>query len=230
MTFEGIDIEVQVKAVRGLRLVVRRDGSVRLSVPWGLSERAVMDFLQKNRDWLHAKTAEMQARHARQQTAAHPRFEEGEVFPCWGRSYRLRLAEADGSVRVSVEGDELVLASAKPLTPSQRAAALNAWYARQLRERVGELLPRWLAAMHEAPLREVRFKRMTSRWGSCLPVRRIVCLNTRLVFYPEACLEEVIVHELCHLKEPSHNARFHALMSHYLPDYKARSARLRGNP
>lgn len=230
MIFEGIEIEVQCKPVRGLRLAIRRDGSARLSIPWGASERTVMDFLEKNSAWLHTKAAEVRARYEEQQATVNPRYETGEKFTCWGKIYLLQIVEGGGSAHVSVEGRQLVLSSAKVLSTKQRAAAINAWYARQLRERVGEMLPYWLATMGEGPLQKVRFKRMTSRWGSCLPAQRIICLNTRLVFYPEDCLEEVIVHELCHLKEPSHNAHFHALMSHYLPDYKERSARLRGNP
>lgn len=41
------------------------------------------------------------------------------------------------------------------------------------------------------------------------------------------CLEYVVVHELVHMLEPSHNARFKALMSEFLPDWKQRQKRLR---
>ena len=49
---------------------------------------------------------------------------------------------------------------------------------------------------------------MKTRWGSCTVSTGRIRLNTRLVYYPEECLEYVIVHELCHLIEPSHNQRF----------------------
>ena len=81
--------------------------------------------------------------------------------------------------------------------------------------------------MNEAPLNEIRLKNMVSRWGSMKPQQRIVCFNLRMIFYPIEAIEQVVVHELCHLKEPSHNARFHALMAHYLPDYKQRKLLLR---
>lgn len=49
-----------------------------------------------------------------------------------------------------------------------------------------------------------------------------MCINTRLALYPPRCLEYVVVHELVHMLEPSHNARFHELMDGFLPDWRER--------
>ena len=70
---------------------------------------------------------------------------------------------------------------------------------------------------------------MTSRWGSCSVQKHTIRINLQLAKKPEKCLEYVIVHELTHLLEPSHNQRFHAYMKKFLPDYKEREKRLRGD-
>ena len=64
------------------------------------------------------------------------------------------------------------------------------------------------------------FRNMKSRWGSCQPATGRVCINTRLALFPPRCLEYVVVHELVHMLEPSHNARFHAFVDEFLPDWK----------
>ena len=69
---------------------------------------------------------------------------------------------------------------------------------------------------------------MKTRWGSCTVSTGRIRLNTRLVYYPEECLEYVIVHELCHLIEPSHNQRFKSCMTKFLPDWKERKKKLNG--
>lgn len=69
-------------------------------------------------------------------------------------------------------------------------------------------------------------REMKTRWGSCTVGTGRIRLNTRLAVYPDECLEYVIVHELCHLLEPSHNQRFKALMSQFLPDWKERKMKL----
>ena len=73
-------------------------------------------------------------------------------------------------------------------------------------------------------------QRMKTRWGSCNVARRSVRLNTDLAKKPRECLEYVIVHELIHLLEPTHNARFVALMDQSLPGWPHRRDQLNQLP
>lgn len=66
----------------------------------------------------------------------------------------------------------------------------------------------------------VTYRAMKSRWGVCHCKERSVCFSLYLLLLPEWCVEHVVVHELCHLLEPSHNARFHALMDRYFPRWR----------
>ncbi len=71
----------------------------------------------------------------------------------------------------------------------------------------------------------VYFKPMISRWGMCNIKNKSICFSAYVLLLPEWCVEHVVVHELCHLLEPSHNARFHALMDQYFPRWReARAA------
>ncbi len=66
----------------------------------------------------------------------------------------------------------------------------------------------------------VQYRAMVSRWGVCNVRRRSVCFSLYLLLLPEWCVEHVVVHELCHLLEPSHNARFHTLMDNFFPRWR----------
>ena len=66
----------------------------------------------------------------------------------------------------------------------------------------------------------VCYKPTISRWGQCNVRTREICFSLYLLLLPEWCVEHVVVHELCHLLEPSHNGRFHALMDRYYPRWK----------
>ena len=61
-------------------------------------------------------------------------------------------------------------------------------------------------------------KKMKTRWGSCNVKTGHLNFNFALSQVPDECVEYVVVHELTHLLEPSHNARFWGLMEQYLPD------------
>ena len=90
-------------------------------------------------------------------------------------------------------------------------------------ERIGALvepmIERYSKVMGVSPS-SVRYKPMISRWGVCNVKERSICYSTYLLLMPDWCVEHVVVHELCHLLEPSHNARFHALMDKYYPKWR----------
>jgi predicted metal-dependent hydrolase len=62
-------------------------------------------------------------------------------------------------------------------------------------------------------------QRMKTKWGSCDPHSRSIRLNSELAKKSPECLEYVIVHELVHLLEPTHNQRFVALMDKFMPQW-----------
>jgi len=100
-----------------------------------------------------------------------------------------------------------------------RGAILEAWYREQVRLVVPDVLAKW---QPEIGVEVKRFyvRRMRTKWGSCTPTSRSIRLNTDLAKKPRECLEYIVVHELLHLLEPTHNARFVALMDRFLPTWK----------
>lgn len=65
-----------------------------------------------------------------------------------------------------------------------------------------------------------------TRFGSCSAKNRI-CFSWRLMEYPEAAVDYVVVHELAHIVHKNHGPQFWALVERYLPDWRARRALLR---
>ncbi|SDY17193.1 M48 family metallopeptidase [Eubacterium barkeri] len=68
----------------------------------------------------------------------------------------------------------------------------------------------------------LRIKTMKSRWGSCLPGKGVITLNTRLLTKPMAAVAYVVVHEMAHFLVQNHQADFYAVVAQVLPDYKVR--------
>ena len=84
----------------------------------------------------------------------------------------------------------------------------------------------YYASLMKVDYGRITIRNQKTRWGSCSVDSGRIRLNKRLALYPDDCLEYVIVHELCHLLEPSHNERFKMLMSSFMPDWKERKKRL----
>lgn len=98
-------------------------------------------------------------------------------------------------------------------------ALLARWYRDEIRARTPELIAKW------EPILDVRVKQlfvqqMKTKWGSCNARAATIRLNTELAKKPVECLEYIVVHEMAHLLEPTHNARFVALMDQFMPRWQ----------
>ena len=103
---------------------------------------------------------------------------------------------------------------------------LKRWY----RERAGLYFHGQLTALVErlswAPVvPPFRLRFMKKRWGSC-SAKGTLSLNTHMIKAPEECVEYVLLHELCHLRQHNHSKRFYALLELHMPDWRERKARL----
>lgn len=123
----------------------------------------------------------------------------------------------DTNVREIVNSPRSRGANANPAEVAQWKAAVAAF--------VPVLIERWEPIMG-VKAGKIAYRNMTSRWGSCQPATGRICINVLLALYPPECLEYVVVHELCHLLQRGHGPRFHALMDKFLPDWRARRAKL----
>lgn len=111
-------------------------------------------------------------------------------------------------------------AALPPLTRADREALAAA---------IVPLAARWESALGvRASTWTIR--RMKTRWGTCNTRIGRITLNLELARHPPQCLDYVVLHELAHLVEPGHGARFKALMTQHMPDWTARRARLRERP
>jgi predicted metal-dependent hydrolase len=110
--------------------------------------------------------------------------------------------------------------------PHPTQAELDAW--RQVvMAFTPPLVERWAAIIGVKP-GKLAYRNMVSRWGSCNVKTGRICINIQLAAQPPECLEYVVVHELCHLREANHGPRFHALLDAYLPDWRQCERKLRG--
>lgn len=217
-------IEMTRKPVKHLRLVVHRHSdSVRVSVPSHMRLAEVQQWLTSKLEWIRQRRG--------LPTIAAVQYVSGEQHLLQGKAYVLQVVAQAG--KPSVAWDEATLTVklhiAEAAVVAQRAQVLAASYRAHLQATIPAMLAQWQPRMNVSVL-EWRIKQMKTRWGSCNPRARRIWLNLELAKYPPSCLEYVVVHELAHLLETSHNARFKALLDGFMPDWRARQAALRGAP
>jgi predicted metal-dependent hydrolase len=75
-------------------------------------------------------------------------------------------------------------------------------------------------------IKEIRFRKMKTKWGTCNPRLKRILLNTELAKKSIKSIEYVLIHEMVHLLERGHNARFHAYMDRFFPTWRVQKAEL----
>ena len=210
---EGIPVLVERKHIKHMYLRICPDGSVHLSAPLAMPEDAIRTFAASRGTWLR--------RHldARPPASEPPQYVDGEVFWLWGSAHPLRVLPAGRGCTAALENGELVLRAAPGSTVQQRGEAVKAWYRVQLRAAIGPVRQACEAAVGRRAS-EVRIRDMRTRWGTCNTARRRIWLSLQLAQRPPECLRYVMIHELVHLLERRHNARFYSFMDQFCPDWR----------
>lgn len=193
-------LRVRDPRARRIKLSVDERGA-RLTLPLRASLVSGERFLLEHRQWLAHQLARYQQMDGR---LALQRGEPGElplrgaVLPvCWHEARFARVEVEAGIAHVQLPGR----ASAPAL---QRA--LKDFYEAQSRADVGRWLPKYLPTLPRAP-RAVRYKTMSSQWGSLAP-DGTMALDLALVLGRPTAFEYVLVHELCHLIQANHSPAF----------------------
>lgn len=239
LNVDGLEIPVSVvrKRVKNLNLRVRADGTVTLSIPQHLPLARAREFLDRKGEWI----AERVRRNIERRPSPDLAGELPDRIPLWGKlvprdSIHANSGQAVGGQGAGGRAIPGQAASGRDAgdqgAPGQTTidqAALDELYRTEVLRALPDVVERMEARIGVHAARwSVRV--MKTRWGSCTPKTGAIRINARLAAYPPECLEFVVAHELVHLLEPSHNARFHALLDEFCPDNRHPAKLLRKAP
>lgn len=224
LNVDGLETPVSVvrKRVKNLNLRVRADGTVTLSIPQHLPLARAQEFLERKGSWI----AERARRNIERRPSPDFAGELPDRIPLWGKLVPRDSVQANSGQAAS--GRDAGGQGAPGQTTIDQAA-LDELYRTEVLRALPDVVERMEARIGVHATRwSVRV--MKTRWGSCTPKTGAIRINARLAAYPPECLEFVVAHELVHLLEPSHNARFHTLLDEFCPDNRGIARRLKQQP
>lgn len=224
---EVIEYEVfhSAKRQKKIAIHVHPDASVQVDAPEDQDSNVIRQAVMKRARWItkHVRDAREMRKHVLLRT-----YVSGESHFYLGRRYQLKVSvskKASPGVKM-LRGKLCVETRSKQANVVKKL--LGEWYRERARDvfakRVESVLDRvvWLEV---AP--DWRLHSMQKQWGSCSPQGRIL-LNPHLVKAPRDCIDYVIAHELCHLKEHNHSPDYYRILSTIMPDWQPIKAKLDG--
>jgi predicted metal-dependent hydrolase len=211
-----ITLDLVRKDIKNVHLsVYPPSGRVRIAAPTRMSDESIRLFAISKLSWIR-----QHQRTLREQDRDTPReYLDRESHYVWGRRLLLKLAEAEAAPAVTLSHSRLILTLRPGSDEAKRHEALAGWYRELVRAEVPDLIACWEPKM-QVKVAGYYVQHMKTRWGSCNPVARTIRLNTELAKKPRQCLEYIVVHEMTHLLEPTHNGRFLGLMDRFMPHWR----------
>lgn len=221
-----IVVDVVLKDIKNLHLSVNPpDGRVRISAPLRMNPDTIRVFAISKLGWIR-----QQRKRLLEQQRETPRdFLDRESHYVWGKRYLLEVVEDDIAPAVRLKHSRMRLRVRPGTDEIKKQSIVEAWYREQIKKALPALIAKWEEPM---AVKVARFfvQRMKTKWGSCNPATRGIRLNTELAKKPRECLEYIVVHEMTHLLEPTHNARFIALLDRNMPQWRFHRDRLNELP
>lgn len=221
-----VSIEVTRKAVKNVHLSVHPpDGRVTLVAPSATRLDVARAYAISRLGWIR-----QQQELLRNQARETPRrFVERESHYLWGRRHLLSIAQRDAKPCVSVDHKRITLTVRPSSDSEKRAEVLHDWHKALLHALIPPLIQKWEPRLNVKVARYF-LQRMKTKWGSCNHRAGNIRLNTELAKKPKDLLEYVIVHEMTHLREPTHSERFTAILQEHYPTWREARAELNELP
>lgn len=192
---------------------------LRVGAPPRASIKEVESLILRHGTWVTDKLDEWRARHP----AETLKVEDGLHLPLLGETLEVRLASGANRALWS------------PLTPPVLTLLLRSpddartVLERALRKRAVDLFAERLslfAARMGLVLPPLSLSSARTRWGSC-SLKSGIRMNWRLIHFPQHIVDYVVVHELAHLREMNHSARFWAVVAQYFPEHRSARGELK---
>lgn len=217
IVISGIPIDIQKKNIKNMHLQIKPpDGHVVISAPLSMDDKAIEVYARTNLSWIKKQIEKFQ----QQPRSAKRQYVSGETMYIWGKQYYLSFVPDAQKNSFEIQGDKVILSMREDSTVKQRENYVREQYRSLLKVEIERLLPKW-EQITELHCESWQTKYMVTRWGTCNTEKKKLWFNLQLAQKPIECLEYVILHELIHLRERTHNSTFIAYMDMYMKNWRA---------
>jgi len=211
------EIEAVRKDIKNIHLgVYPPNGRIRISLPLRTTDDAMRLFIISKIPWIKKQRESF----AKQERQTKRQFVSGESHYLFGKRYILNVHKANQKAGIQISKRTKLNFYVKPnSTITERQKIFENFYRTELEKITTDLITKWEEKVG-VKTREVRIRKMKTRWGTCNSKNKRIWLNLELAKKSLKCIDYVFVHELVHLKERRHNERFIKILDKAYPKWR----------
>lgn len=211
------------RSARARRLRMQVDSENRqivLTIPRFTMKFEVGRFIEMQTPWIEKQFTKFE-----KQNTIHPKpkYLKGDVFYYLGEPVELNLIPSSfWRPRINIRGDKMVISIHRDMTMSEGKKIIKKtiqnFYKKKAEEVIHDRL-QFFNEYYQLEYKRVTLRNQKSRWGSCSGKKNLN-FNWKLVMAPIEVIDYVVVHEMCHLSQMNHSAKFWNLVAEKIPNYK----------
>ena len=201
------------KDIKHINLRVNPSCEVVMSVPIKTTDKHIEYVLNKRSDWIKSKLAFYRSKPI----ATAQEYVSGENCRFLGRKYRLKVIHSSEE-SVKLKGGYLNLSVKDKDNFKRKEYLIKRWYFLKAENHIKKAFDKYQPIVNKE-VKNVRIRKMKTRWGSCNPAKSYINLNSELIKHPTQCIEYVVFHELTHLIYPNHDKNFYNYLSLHMPNW-----------
>jgi len=194
-----------------------RNGEVEVRAPLRMPKQDIDRFVSAKEQWILKSLAKQHAQTDKRESFV---VDYGGKIFFRGKQYQITLRNG-----TRAGFDEEVFYMPPGLSPEQIKATCVQLYKMLAKTHISKRVAFYSSQMGVTPL-TVKINSAMTRWGSCSS-RKSLNFSWRLIMAEDSIIDYVAVHELAHLTEMNHSARFWAIVEGVLPDFRQRKVKLK---
>lgn len=212
----NIIIDVEQKNIKNIHLsVYPPDGNVKIAAPERMDLDTIRVFAINKLKWIKKQQAIF--RNQVRETQREYVSKESHYFQ--GKRYLLKIIEHNTKPKVVLKHSKIELHIRPNSTKEKRKEIIDEWYRGEMKKVIPNMIEKWEKKVG-VDVNDFGIKKMRTKWGTCNTEAKRIWLNLELAKKPLKCLEYIVVHELVHLLERSHNDRFIKYMNEFMPKWR----------
>lgn len=216
MNINGLEVKVTRKNIKNTHLYVKPPiGDIEVTCPLDYPDESVKLFVLTRIRWIRKQidAFKNQPRQSKRE------YVSGETVYLFGKQFYLQVDYDNKKYNISIEGHKIHFVIRNGSTIKQRETVFNKWYRSILNDNLEKLIPK-IENRTGLQCSGYIITNMQSKWGSYNGKTKKINLNLQLVKVPVICIEYVILHELAHTIENTHNDKFIAILDKYMPSWR----------
>jgi len=220
-------VETVKKDIKNIHIgVYPPNGRVRIATPLNTTDESLRLLIISKNHWIKKQ----QAKFTAQERQTRREFVSGETHYLFGKKYLLNVSTIKDKPKIEIKRNKFLdLYISKDAGYKLKEKAFEEFYRLELKKQMIPLIKKWETKIG-ITVKELKIRKMKTKWGTCNPKAKRIRLNLELAKKPLHCIEYVLVHEMIHFLAKGHNNKFKELISSYLPQWEQYKNELNNQP